>query len=72
MYAAWLFVAAFIGVVTAIVVTELLRVLGVVDSGEDSYQRAINVIWLVVFVAVAAIPFVFRHRFADRRPPDQS
>ena len=71
LYAAWLFVAAFIGVVTAIVLTELLRVIGLVDSGEESYQRAINVTWLVVFVAVAGVPWVFRNRFTDGSPPDQ-
>ncbi|MGI9528583.1 MAG: hypothetical protein ACR2NG_02645, partial [Acidimicrobiia bacterium] len=68
---AWAFVAAFIGVVTAIVGTEVLRVIGVVDSNNDSYQISINVIWAVVFVVVLAVPFVFRARFvADEPPPE--
>lgn len=71
MLIAWAFVAAFIGVVTAIVGTEILRLIGVVDDNNDSYQIAINVIWAVVFVAVLAVPFVFRGRFvADEHPPD--
>jgi hypothetical protein len=71
MYGIWLFVAAFTGVVTAIVLTEVLRLSGVVEAGESSYQRAINVIWLVVFVAVAAVPFVFRKRFIEREPNEE-
>ncbi|MGI9642812.1 MAG: hypothetical protein ACR2N9_08515 [Acidimicrobiia bacterium] len=71
MLVAWAFVAAFIGVVTAIVGTEILRLIGVVDSNDDSYQISINVIWAVVFVVVLAVPFVFRSRFvADEAPPD--
>ncbi len=71
MLVAWAFVAAFIGVVTAIVGTEILRLIGVVDGNDDSYQISINVIWAVVFVVVLAVPFVFRARFvADEPPPD--
>ena len=72
MYVAWLFVAAFCGVVAAIVVAEVLRLIGVVESGEPSYQRALNLIWFVVFVGVAAVPFVFRSRFSDSEPKDES
>lgn len=71
MLIAWVFVAAFIGVVSAIVGTEILRLIGVVDDNNDSYQISINVIWALVFVAVVAVPFVFRGRFvADEPPPD--
>ncbi len=69
-FAAWVFVAAFLGVVTAIVGTELLRLVGVVEPGEASYQRSINVIWLIVFVAAVAVPFVFRRRFVERQRTD--
>ena len=69
-FVAWVFVAAFLGVVTAIVGTELLRLAGVVEPGEESYQRSINVIWLIVFVAAVAVPFVFRRRFGEQQRTD--
>ena len=71
MLIAWAFVAAFMGVVTAIVGTEILRLIGVVDDNTNSYQISINVIWAVVFVVVLAVPFVFRNRFiSDQAPPE--
>ena len=65
----WLFTSAFIAVVTAAVLTELLRLVGLVTAGESSFQIALNVIFLVVFVTLIAIPYVFRDRFATREPP---
>ena len=71
MLIAWAFVAAFMGVVTAIVGTEILRLIGVVDDNTNTYQISINVIWAVVFVVVLAVPFVFRNRFiSDQAPPE--
>ena len=70
LFVAWVFVAAFLGVVAAIVGTELLRLAGVVESGEESYQRSINVIWLIVFVSAVAVPFVFRKRFVEQQRTD--
>lgn len=69
MLVAWAFVAAFIGVVTAIVGTEVLRLIGVVDDNTDSYQISINIIWAAVFVVVLAVPIVFRSRFVPDEPP---
>ena len=72
MLVAWVFVAAFIGVVAAIVGTEILRLIGVVDDNTDSYQISINVMWAVVFVVVLAVPFVFRSRFVAYEPPPKA
>lgn len=62
---AWVLAAVAIAVVTAIVVTELLDVVGAVESGQASYDRAINGIALIVFVALVSVPVVFRRRFTD-------
>ncbi|GMQ97958.1 MAG: hypothetical protein BMS9Abin17_0462 [Acidimicrobiia bacterium] len=62
---AWVFASVAIGVVTAILVTEALSLIGIVDSGESSYSVSLNVISVVVFVGVVAVPVVFRERFVD-------
>ncbi len=64
---AWMLASIMIAVVTAIVATELLRLFGLVESGESSYSIAINVVFVVVLVALVVVPFVFRNRF-ERLP----
>jgi len=59
---AWVLASVAIAVVTAIVVTEFLDVIGVVESGHSSYSWAINGIALVVFIALVAAPFLLRDR----------
>lgn len=62
---AWMLAGLAIAVVTAILVTELLDVIGVVESGETSYTFAINTVLLVVFIGLLLVPFIFRGRFVD-------
>jgi hypothetical protein len=69
MSIAWLFTSAFISVVTAAVSTEILRLVGVVTPEDTSYQIALNVVFVVVFVALISVPFVFRRRFVTKEPP---
>ena len=69
MAIAWALASAFIGVVAAIVAVEVLRLVGIVDSGDDSYRLALNIVFFVVFVALLAVPLVFRKRFTDEQPP---
>ena len=61
---AWVLAAVAIAVVVAIVLTELLRLTPLVESGESSYAIALNGIVAVVFVGLVAVPIVFRRRFA--------
>ena len=68
---AWLLVAIFVGVVTAIVVTEILRAFGVVTSGESSYRVSMSVVWFLATAVVFLIPFVFRSRFVEQ-PHDEA
>jgi hypothetical protein len=64
MFVAWVLASVMMAVVTAIIVTEILRAIGIVDSGSSSYSIAINLTFVLVFVALVAVPFVFRKRFA--------
>lgn len=64
MFVAWVLASVMMAVVTAIIVTEILRVVGAVDSGSTSYTLAINATFIVVFVVLVAVPFVFRDRFS--------
>lgn len=66
---AWALASIAIAFVTAILGTELLDVVGIVESGESSYTIAINAILLVVFVGLILVPFLLRNRFVD---PDVS
>lgn len=62
---AWILASVTIAVVTAIVATEVLRLLGLVETGEPSYGIALNVVFVVVLVVLVAVPFVFRSRFGQ-------
>ncbi len=62
---AWVLAALAVAVVTAIVLTELLRVVGVVDGGGSSYAIALNGVAVVVFVVLVSVPILFRKRFTD-------
>lgn len=72
LFVAWLFASVMIAVVIAILGTEVLRLVGIVESGESSYSVALNVLFGVVFVALVAVPFVFRRRFTSYEPPPGS
>ncbi len=67
---AWALASIAIAYVAAILGTELLDVVGIVESGESSYTIAINAILLVVFVGLILVPFVFRNRFVDPEADD--
>lgn len=62
---AWALASISIAVVAAIVFTEFLDVVGLVESGRSSYTWTINGIALVVFVVLVAVPVVFRKRFTE-------
>jgi hypothetical protein len=66
---AWMLASLAIAFVAAIILTELLDVIGLVESGESSYTVVINIILLVVFAGLVLVPFLFRGRFVD---PDRN
>jgi len=61
----WMLASIAIAVVAAMIGTELLDVVGVVESGETSYTVAINSILLLAFVGLILVPFLLRDRFVD-------
>jgi hypothetical protein len=67
----WVLASVMIALVTAIVVVELLRLVGVAESGTSGYTVALNAVFGVVLAVLVAVPFLFRRRFnAYERPPD--
>ncbi len=71
LFAVWVLASVMIAVVAAIVLTEVLRLVGVVEVGETSYAVSINVVFVIVFVGLVAVPFVLRSRFEDLRGDQQ-
>jgi hypothetical protein len=65
LYAAWLLAAGAIALTFAVVVTEVLSAIGLVDRSGSSYGISLNIVTAATFVALATIPFVFRTRFRD-------
>lgn len=63
LYAAWLLAAGAIALTFAVVVTEVLSAIGLVDRSESSYGLSLNIVTAAAFVLLATIPFIFRHRF---------
>ena len=59
MMAAWVLAAIAIGVVTSIVLTEFLVVVGLIDWATPQYAWAIN------GFALVSVPLVFRSRFVE-------
>ncbi len=66
----WTLASMAIGVVTAIVGTEILKVVGIVETGTPGYNLSLNVITFTTFVVLVAIPFVFRKRFVSGESDD--
>ena len=66
----WVLAAIAIAIVTAILLTEVLVLIGIVDGGTPSYSLALNGLALVVFIPLVLVPIIFRKRFVD--PPAQT
>ncbi len=60
---AWILASLTMGVVVGVLVTEILRLVGVVETGSSGYSLSLNVVTFSTFVALLAVPFVFRRRF---------
>jgi hypothetical protein len=63
LYTAWLLAAGAIALTLAVVVTEVLSAIGMVDRSDSTYGLSLNIVTAVTFAVLAAIPFVFRNRF---------
>lgn len=70
MFVSWLFAAGAIAVTVAVLATEILAAVGLVDRSESSYGVSLNLVTGVTFVLLASVPFVFRNRFAPATGPE--
>jgi hypothetical protein len=70
MFIAWLFAAGAIAITVAVVLTEILSLVGIVDRSGSSYGVSLNVVTAVTFVTLASVPFVFRARFTAEADGD--
>jgi hypothetical protein len=70
LFIAWLFAAGAIAITVAVVLTEILSLVRIVDRSGSSYGVSLNLVTAVTFVALASVPFVFRSRFADEADGD--
>lgn len=70
MFIAWLFAAGAIAITVAVVLTEILSLVGIVDRSESSYGVSLNLFTGVTFVVLASVPFVFRARFTTEPDSD--
>ena len=68
----WFLASVMIAVVGAIVVTEILSVTPLVDTGESSYRLTLNLVFLIVLIGLIAVPFVFKERFRLPTPPEDT
>lgn len=70
---AWVLAAIAIAVVTSIVLTEFLVLVGLIDWATPQYTWAINGFALVTFLGLVSVPIVFRGRFVepDTEPADE-
>ena len=66
-FIAWIFASMTIAVVTAVVVTEILTLLGAVATGTRGYDLSLNIVTFATFAVLVSIPFVFRRRFTSER-----
>jgi len=64
----WILASLTIGIVVGVFLTEILVLVGLVDTGSVEYSTSLNIIALSVFAIVVVVPLVFRKRF---RPDDE-
>lgn len=63
MYLLWLLAAGSVAVTVAVVVTELMAMVGLVDHSGSGYGLSLSIVTGTCFVVLAAVPFAFRDRF---------
>jgi hypothetical protein len=65
MIVGWVLASVAIAIVISIVLTEFLVLVGLIDWGTPEYAWTLNGMALVLFLAIAAVPIVFRKRFGE-------
>lgn len=67
-YVAWLFASIAIALILALLVGSIASLVGV-DGQSTAHQRVVEVAGIVIFLLLAAAPFIMRYR-ARRSDPD--
>lgn len=70
LYGAWLLAAGSVAVTLAVIVTEMLVVVGLVDRSSGAYGSSIGATTALLFIGIALVPFVFRRRFVVPSPEE--
>lgn len=70
MFILWLLAAGSVALSVAVVVTEVLVITGVVDRSGSGYGFSLSIMTGSIFVVLAVVPFVFRHRFVQNEDRD--
>lgn len=68
---AWIFASIAIGVIVGVLLTEVLVLVGLVDTGSREYTISLNIIAFSSFAVVVVIPLIFRRRFATEAAEDE-
>ena len=67
-YLGWLLAAVALALLFAILLGELLAVLGLVDSLSLLQRRVVEVASVVLFLVLALLPFLLRRRLSQEDP----
>lgn len=60
-YAAWLLASIAIALIFALLVGSIVSLFGV-SARSDTHQRVVEVVGVLIFGVLAAVPFIVRHR----------
>lgn len=66
-YLAWLFAAIAIALILALLVGSIASLVGI-DGQSTAHQRVVEVAGLVIFLALAAAPFIMRAKSKQAEP----
>ena len=69
-YIGWLLAAIALAIVFGVLTSELLALVGLVDSLSQEQRRVVEVVSVAAFVVLALLPFLLRRRLmrSDDRP----
>ncbi len=67
----WIITAGAIAVTLAVIVTEVLWLLGFVDPSSSGYEWSLRIVTFVGWLLLAAVPYFFRDRFVHDPEQDE-
>ncbi len=70
-YVGWLLAAAAIALLGGLLVGEMLSLVGLVDAAGAEQKLVVEVVAVVLFLLLAALPYLLRDRFLPEESGDQ-